>query len=94
MLKPYIFTSLTSISHIFAHLKTNSNDFCDIYASKHGLQNLFNVQRLLTNAKNVIKLYLQRFLTSLYTYHIEITIHSSLNKHTPKNLSHILYQKK
>jgi hypothetical protein len=65
-----------------------------MHASRHGLQNLFNVQRLLTNVKNVIKLYLQRFLTSLYTYHIEITIHSSLNKHTPNFLSHILYQKK
>jgi hypothetical protein len=58
-----------------------------------GLKNLFNVQRFLTNVEKVIKLYLQRFFTCLSTYHIKITICSSLNKHTPNILSHILYPK-
>jgi hypothetical protein len=94
MLKPYIFTSFTSISHILFILKTISVIFVTLNAPRKGLQNLVNVQRLLTNVEKVIKLYLQRFFTYLFTYHIKITIYSSLNKHTPKFLSHILYPKR
>jgi hypothetical protein len=94
MLKAYIFTSFTSIRHILLILKPIPMIFVTSDASKKGLQNLFNVQRLLTNAEKVIKFNLQRFFTSLSTYHIKITICSSLNKHTPNFLSHILYQKK
>ncbi len=91
MLKPYIFTS-TSTSHILLILKPIPMIFVTLDASKKGLQNLFNVQRLLTNVEKFIKLYLQIFFTSLFTYHIKIC--SSLNKHIPNFLSHIVYQKR
>jgi hypothetical protein len=67
--------------------------FVALDACRKGLQNLLNVQILLTNAEKVIKLCVQIVFTSLSTYHIRITICFSLNKHTPNFLSHILYRK-
>jgi hypothetical protein len=67
MLKPYNFTSFTSISHVLLILKPISMIFVTLDAPRKGLQNLFNVQRLLTNVEKVIKLYLQRFFTCLLT---------------------------
>ncbi len=93
MFKPYIFTSI-STSHILLTFKPILVIFVTLDASRKGLQNLFSVQKLLTNAEKVIKLYLQRFFTSLSTYNNKITICSSLNKHTLNFLSHILYRKK
>ncbi len=91
VLKPYILTSFTSISHILLILKIIPVIFVTLYASKKGLKNLFNGQRLLIDAEKVIKR--RRFFTSLSPYHIKITICSSLNKHTPNFLSHIFYRK-
>jgi hypothetical protein len=67
--------------------------FVILDARRKGLQNLFNVQKLSTNVKEIIKFYLQRLFTYLSTYHIKITI-CSLYKHNPNFLSHILYPKK
>jgi hypothetical protein len=63
-------------------------------APSKGLQNRFSVQRVFINVEKVIKLYLQRFFTYLFTYHIKITICYSLDKHIPNFLSHILYPKR
>jgi hypothetical protein len=67
--------------------------FVTLDASRKRLQNLFNVQKQLTNVEKVIKIYLQRFFTSLSIY-LKITIYSSLNKHTPNFLSHIFLLKR
>jgi hypothetical protein len=52
-------------------------------APRKRLQNLLNVQKLLINVEKITKLYVQRFFTYLFTYHIKITICYSLNKHIP-----------
>jgi hypothetical protein len=93
MFKPYISTSFTSIRHILLILKLIPVIFVTLDAPRKGLKNLFNVQRVLTNVEKVIKLYLQRFFTYLFTYYIKITICSFFNKHSPIFLSHILTQK-
>jgi len=68
--------------------------FVILDAPRKGLQNLFNVQKLLTNVKKITKFHLQRFFTHLSIYHIKITICFSLYKHNPNFLSHIFYPKK
>ncbi len=93
MFKPYIFTPLHFHKPYLTYLKTNYSDFCDIKCTKKRAKNSFNVQRLLTNVKKIMKLYLQWFFAYFFTYHIEITICSSLNKHTLNILSHIFTQK-
>jgi hypothetical protein len=93
MLKCYIFTSFTSISHILLIFKITLVIFVTLDASWKGLKN-FNGQKLLTNVEKIIKLHLQRLFTSLSTYHTKIIICSFLNKHIPNFLSHILYWKR
>jgi hypothetical protein len=74
MFKPYIFTLCTSISHNLIILKPIPVIFVRLDAPRKELQILFNIQRLLTNVKKIIKLYLQMLFTYLSTYHIKITI--------------------
>jgi len=65
--QPYILTPFISISHILLIFKPIPMIFVRLHASRKGLQNLFIVQRPSTNVEKVIKLYLQRFFTYLFT---------------------------
>ncbi len=57
------FTSFTSMRHTLLIFKPISVIFVTLDAPRKGLQNLLNVQRLLTNVEKEIKFYLQRFFT-------------------------------
>jgi len=56
MLKPYIFTSFTSIRHILFNFKLIVVIFVTLDTSRKGQQNYFSVQRVLTNVEKIIKL--------------------------------------
>jgi hypothetical protein len=73
-----------------AYLKINFNDFYEIRCAKKGVTKSFQGSKAIDQC---VKSY-KSFSHTCLPYHIKNIICSSLNEHTPNNLSYILYPKK